>query len=131
MKRLIPFICLLTVISAAAPLFHPLSPLCPEYGSLILLFEAEHHGLLTDADRAAVSDLYFPPGGGTLRALNLKRTLQTTGFPQIPAIPAAEETVEYPAEISTGESRCTLFPELILTSVFPARAGPGVSDPAY
>ena len=87
------------------------------------MFEAECHGLLTGAD-IAVSDLYFLPGGGALRALNLKRTPQNPGFPPLFAILSTAETVECTAESSAGEFRCMLFPELILTSVFPARAGP-------
>jgi len=122
-KRLIPFICLLTVIFAAAPLFHPVSGVHPDYASLIRMFEAECHGLLTGAD-VAVSDLYFLSGGGALRALNLKRTPQNAGFPPLFAILSIAETVECSAESSAGEFRCMLFPELILTSVFPARAGP-------
>ena len=58
-KRLIPFFCLLTVIFAAAPLFHPVSGGHPDYASLIRMFEAECHGLLTGAD-IAVSDLFYP-----------------------------------------------------------------------
>ncbi len=103
-------------------------PLPASFAQTVLCGGIEKPEICVDADDATIHDLYFLHGGKILRHLTQKRLPDGGNFPAFPVLPDSLLSLTFPGRTVSVSLRAERgwfsFHKILLSSVFPVRAGP-------
>lgn len=129
MKRIETLLVLCAVFAALCCFLSPESvPLPVSFAQTVLCGGIEKPEICVDADDATIHDLYFLHGGKILRHLTQKRLPDGGSFPAFPLLPDPSGSLTFPGRTMSvflrAERGWFFFHKILLSSVFPVRAGP-------